>query len=152
MTTLADLVRAGFVLKDGALIKAKDATTKPQNLSRPIPAEDGWLVLPYPPSVNRYLGASKTGRFFKTKEGKTFDAEVKRICALKGIKPLLGELVFTMRLYRPRKCGDVHNYGKQLADALQGFLYEDDKQIVEFHAYRFDDKENPRVEVRVTQA
>jgi Holliday junction resolvase RusA-like endonuclease len=38
-----------------------------------------------------------------------------------------------------------------LEDALNGLAYEDDKQIVELHAYRYDDKKNPRIEIEVEQ-
>jgi len=55
----------------------------------------------------------------------------------------------TVRLYRPAKRGDIDNSLKVLLDALQGHVYNDDAQIVELHAYRYDDKRDPRVEVDV---
>lgn len=33
-----------------------------------------------------------------------------------------------------------------------GIAYSDDGQIVELHAYRFDDKNNPRMEVEIETA
>jgi Holliday junction resolvase RusA-like endonuclease len=33
---------------------------------------------------------------------------------------------------------------------MQGIAYIDDNQITEMHAYRFEDKGNPRVEVEIT--
>jgi len=37
-------------------------------------------------------------------------------------------------------------------NAMQTYCYADDKQIVEIHAYRLDDKDRPRVEVVVKAA
>jgi Holliday junction resolvase RusA-like endonuclease len=54
-----------------------------------------------------------------------------------------------MNFYRPQRRGDLDNRIKVLADALQGILYSDDKQVSELHAYLHDDKQNPRVEVEV---
>ena len=36
---------------------------------------------------------------------------------------------------------------KVLLDSLTGVIWEDDSQIVEIHAYRYEDKNNPRVEI-----
>jgi Holliday junction resolvase RusA-like endonuclease len=36
-------------------------------------------------------------------------------------------------------------------DNLQGIAYVNDRQIVEIHARRFDDKANPRVEVIIEE-
>lgn len=107
------------------------------------------LTLPFPPSINRYLGVTRTGVRFKAKEGVIYTTSVRSICAHQGVKPLEGDLAFEMRLYRPRKIGDVQNYNKVLLDALEGWAYENDKQIQEFHAYRFDDRQNPRCEVQI---
>jgi len=46
---------------------------------------------------------------------------------------------------------DIQNTLKSLLDALNNIVYEDDSQIVELHAYKHLDKENPRVEVHVTE-
>ena len=56
-----------------------------------------------------------------------------------------GPVALNLTVFRPRKSGDLDNYLKIMLDALQGFLYDNDSQIVEIHAYRQDDKDNPRV-------
>ncbi len=53
----------------------------------------------------------------------------------------------TMHWFRSRKSGDLDNRIKILLDALQGAAYESDSQVVELHAYREDDKLNPRCEI-----
>lgn len=85
------------------------------------------------------------------KEGVDYCKAVGLICTASRLKPLEGDVSFTMRLYRPRKTGDVQNYSKVLLDSLEGFAYHNDKQIVEFHAFRHDDKENPRVHVLIEE-
>jgi Holliday junction resolvase RusA-like endonuclease len=60
-----------------------------------------------------------------------------------------GQVAVTLRVYRPRKSGDLDGRIKIVLDALQGVAYRDDSQVVALHAYRFDDKARPRVEVEV---
>jgi Holliday junction resolvase RusA-like endonuclease len=62
---------------------------------------------------------------------------------------LSGDLRLFVDLYRPRKSGDLSNRVKILEDSLQGFCFKNDSQIVELYCRRFDDKANPRVEVRI---
>jgi Holliday junction resolvase RusA-like endonuclease len=52
-------------------------------------------------------------------------------------------------VYRPRKSGDLDNTLKAILDSMSGHLYEDDRQVIEIHAKRHDDKDNPRVEIAV---
>lgn len=61
-----------------------------------------------------------------------------------------GPVQVTMLVYRPARRGDLDNTAKAILDALQGHAYHDDSQIVMLHMERFDDKEDPRVEIRVT--
>lgn len=62
---------------------------------------------------------------------------------------LKGPVRVCMSIYRPRKKGDLDNTLKALFDSLKGISYEDDSQIVEIHAKRFDDKDRPRVEINI---
>jgi Holliday junction resolvase RusA-like endonuclease len=56
-----------------------------------------------------------------------------------------------MKFYRPRRIGDLDGMFKAVIDGLKGFAFEDDKQIVEIHAHRLDDKWKPRVEVEIIE-
>lgn len=58
----------------------------------------------------------------------------------------------TIHWYRAQRSGDLDNRLKVIGDALIGTAYEDDKQIVELHAFRHDDKTNPRVEITIEGA
>lgn len=114
-----------------------------------------WIVAPYPPSVNNlYFDAVRKGRVFRilTTEGKKYKSDVATLGRAAGYKKPLPEyvpVIFRVEIYRPRKIGDLSNCLKVLEDALSGVCYIDDKQIVEIHARRFDDKKNPRAEVRI---
>lgn len=108
------------------------------------------IVLDYPPSANRYWRAVN-GRILVSREARAY----KMIAACQSIwqgikKPLDGELVVTLRFYRPQRSGDLDNYVKVALDSLNGVVWYDDKQIVEIHSYRYDDKARPRVEVEVS--
>ena len=57
-----------------------------------------------------------------------------------------------LRGLRPQRSGDLDNRLKCLLDSLNGIAWSDDGQIVEIHAYRHDDKKNPRVEIEINPA
>ena len=106
------------------------------------------LTLPWPPALNhlyRHVGP----RVLLSRQGRDYKERAGFAAAVAGVRPLQGPLAVDLLLYRPRKAGDVDAYSKVLLDSMQGHLWEDDKQIVELHLYRRDDKANPRVEVRV---
>lgn len=72
-----------------------------------------------------------------------------RVALLVKALPMSGPLTVTLQVYRPRKSGDLDNTFKVLLDALNGFAWTDDSQIVELHGFRYDDKDAPRVVVTV---
>jgi Holliday junction resolvase RusA-like endonuclease len=106
--------------------------------------------IPYPPSVNRYWKSFR-GRVVLSKEGRQYKVAVAEKCAGIGIALVpAGKFVsVSLDVHRPRKIGDLDNTMKAIFDALQGIAYENDSQIVEIFARRFDDKSNPRVVVAV---
>lgn len=105
------------------------------------------LTLPMPPSANRLWRMDKRGFMRKSEEAKTY-YELAGFEAIKqGAQIMTGNVSVTLRVYRARKAGDLDNRIKPLLDALQGVAFMDDKQVVQIHAFRFDDKDNPRVEV-----
>jgi len=103
-------------------------------------------TLPVPPSANDYW--RYTGRVFTSDKA----AAYKSVVGMLGPNRLTGPVAVNMTVYRARKSGDLDNFMKVMFDALQGVLYENDSQIVEIHAWREDDKENPRVELLVYEA
>ena len=104
------------------------------------------LILPYPPSVNS-LYATFRGRRIISAKGRKFKSDIAVLAKSQGAKILDGDLAVTFRVFRPRKSGDLDNRLKISQDSLKGICFDDDKQIIEIHAFRFDDKANPRIEI-----
>jgi len=74
----------------------------------------------------------------------------KRVAAMLATAPrITGTVGLRLNVFRPRKAGDLDNTIKVLLDSLKGILFEDDKQVVEITARRWDDKAAPRVVVEV---
>jgi crossover junction endodeoxyribonuclease RusA len=103
-------------------------------------------TLPVPPSVNHYLRRTRWGVTL-TEEAKAFKDYV-RYNVRKRM--LTGDVVMRIDYYRKRRAGDIDGPLKLCFDALQGIWYENDKQIVELHVRRFEDRDNPRLEITCT--
>ena len=108
------------------------------------------VTLPYPISANRYWRNFR-GMMVVSAEAKAYKTKAKLLALSAGMRPLDGEVVVKMDVYRPLKRGDLDNRIKVLLDALRGAAFVDDDQVIEIHARRFDDKANPRVEIEITQ-
>jgi crossover junction endodeoxyribonuclease RusA len=104
------------------------------------------FTLPVPPSANNYWRIYRN-RMVVTEEARAYKQEIHYL--LNAFEPMTGEVVINFTVFRPRKKGDLDNYGKILLDSLQGLAYVNDNQIVEIHSFREDDKDNPRVEFLV---
>lgn len=106
------------------------------------------LRLPYPTLLNR-LYRHMRGRVVKAEAAKEYHKLV-RLLALTQCarKPLAGDVVLTLNVFRPRNAGDVDAPLKLVLDALQGVAYADDAQVAELHVYRWKDAADPRVEVK----
>lgn len=107
------------------------------------------ITLDMPPSSNRYWRVGD-GHIYRSQEATAYKHYVGLLCNTAAIEPLDGELRVTLRFYRPAKRGDLDNRIKITLDALQGHAYHNDSQVAEIHAIRFDDRDNPRVEVEIT--
>ena len=106
------------------------------------------VTLPYPPSANRYW--RHVGRnVVVSKEARLYRRRAASLALSAGMRPVDGPAKVTLEVFRPRKSGDLDNSIKVLMDALRGVAYRDDSQVVEIRAHRWDDKDNPRVEVQV---
>lgn len=109
------------------------------------------LTLPYPPSANRYWRKTR-GRMVVSSEARRYKRDVASLVSPINVAFVSKSLVaVTMVLYRPRRSGDLDNRLKVVLDSLNGIAYEDDKQVVEIHAFRHDDKKNPRVEIEISE-
>lgn len=84
-------------------------------------------------------------------EARKYKKEIAEVGRTLGIVPSKRPIALSLWVYRARKAGDVSNRIKCAEDALCGVAFDDDAQVVEIHAYRRDDKENPRIEVEVKE-
>lgn len=113
------------------------------------------LDLPEPPSANRWW-RKWNNRMVLSKEARDYKAFVwVKAVALTGLHknrfPLFPteDVVVTLHWVRGRKSGDLDKRIGVVLDALQGVLYTNDKQIVEIHASRSDNKANASLRVTV---
>lgn len=108
------------------------------------------LTLPVPPSANIYWRYER-GYVHRSEEARAYRAIVGWLCLEQHMQPVTGNVCISLDVYRPAKRGDLDNYLKVCIDSLIGHAYADDKQVVEIHAMRHDDKANPRVEVLIQE-
>jgi len=108
------------------------------------------VILPFPPSANNYWRHNR-GRTHRTHEADAYKKHVGLLCMAFDVRPLDGLLCVSFTFYRPAKRGDLDNMLKVTIDSLIGWAYQDDKQIVELHAKRYEDKGDPRVEIVITE-
>jgi Holliday junction resolvase RusA-like endonuclease len=106
------------------------------------------ITIPYPPTTNN-LYMTVRGKRVKTQAARAYAVLVQAICTARAVEPMEGPVSLMVTVYRPRKAGDLDNTLKAIQDSLKGFAFRDDRQIVEIHAYRRDDKANPRAVVTI---
>lgn len=119
------------------------------------------LVLRYPPSQNHYnlqrVVAPRNPKkkpfvmFYPSTEAKAFKESAARIARNSGVPVLQGHILVVLRVYRPRRAGDLDNVSKVVFDALNRVAWNDDSQITRIESERFDDPANPRVEVIIQE-
>ena len=77
---------------------------------------------------------------------------VKEIMKRRKLSPLTGELICRLKFFRKfkpsaRNFGDIDNHVKAIFDALQGLLFNDDRQIVSVVAQKLKDADRPRTQI-----
>jgi crossover junction endodeoxyribonuclease RusA len=109
------------------------------------------IELPYPPSVNRVWQRGKGGRVFLSQEAIAFRNATVMACKTKRVMAMAGDVFLDIALYRPRRIGDMDNPLKALFDGLtHGGVWLDDSQAKEMRVLLLDDKESPRVVLKIT--
>lgn len=107
------------------------------------------ITLPYPPSANRYW-RNVNGRMVKSAEARGYQESAGWMAKEQGLQPLVGAVAVDVRVYRPAQRGDLDNCLKVVLDAMKGIGYDDDSQIIRITAERFNDKQNPRIELAIS--
>lgn len=109
------------------------------------------LTLPEPPSVNHYWRVVR-GRPIISRDGRQWKERALTAAIIARLRPLDGSVAVSFTWYRGRRSGDLDNRTKVILDVLNGLAYHDDRQVVEIHAFRREDKQHPRVEITITEA
>lgn len=88
-----------------------------------------------------------TGKFFiKSEKALKYGVSFKQQCPV--LDPLMqGDLKVTIKIYYASRRPDLDP--SLIYDLMQGFIYENDRQLKEQHLYWGLDKENPRSEITV---
>lgn len=107
------------------------------------------LVLPVPPSANRYYRRAGTHTHISG-EARAYLETVRRILKAKKVQAIQGEVCLDFRWYRARKSGDLSNRAKICEDALKDVAFGDDARVAKLTMERFEDKAKPRMEVTIT--
>jgi Holliday junction resolvase RusA-like endonuclease len=103
-----------------------------------------------PVSVNQLY----SGRRFLTERGKrTKEDYFWQAKAQYNGAQLSGDLKVELVVYfRSKNTSDIDNVCKATLDSLTGCIWIDDRQIVELHVYKRQDKSYPRIEIDITPA
>ena len=108
------------------------------------------LTLPLPPSANRNWKASGS-RVYKSVEASQYQHDVRWECRAAGIDPLQGKVAVIIDAYFTHTRSDLDNVTKVLFDALNGFVWQDDRQVYQMCLTKHIDRSNPRIELQVME-
>jgi crossover junction endodeoxyribonuclease RusA len=108
------------------------------------------VTLGYPPSLNN-LYATVRGRRVLSREGRAYKAASALRAKVARLRKLEGPVEVLVGVYRPRRRGDLDNVLKAVLDALKGIAWNDDEQVVRIVATRWEDRDNPRVELVIDE-
>lgn len=106
------------------------------------------LVLPLPPSANAYW-RHVGNKVLLSKQAR----EYRERCAVAATyqwsrPPLAGKVKIRADVYMDLR-GDLDNRVKQMLDALQGTVLNNDAQVWDLRLVRHLDRENPRLELTI---
>lgn|SRR3990167_1942689 len=108
------------------------------------------ITLPLPPTDNHLYGQHGHIRYM-THEGKVWKEaaqwDIKR--QYKG-KVKKGDVIIKEMCFFLKRRRDIQGSLKLIFDAMEGIVYENDNQIVDFRVVKAEDKENPRVEIEIS--
>ena len=111
---------------------------------------------PVPQSRPRF---GRGGRVYEPARMTAFKSAIRAAAsaAMAGSSPLSEPVACTLRFFRKfkataRNFGDADNLAKAVLDAVNGLAFVDDSQVTSLLIQKFQDRENPRVEVSIEPA
>ncbi len=94
---------------------------------------------------------NKNGYYFLPAKYRNYEADIQKQFLNQrpaGFQMYQNAVIMSVWVYfADNRCLDLQNAPKSIFDALNGFLYKDDKQVAELHIFKFFDKDNPRIEI-----
>lgn len=105
------------------------------------------MRLPLPPSANRYWRRGRNGVLYRSAEADAYKTEVAYLLLRRSAQVAATPVAITAHVYVGNRSRDLDNCLKVLLDSLQGFVYVNDNQVKELHAYWHHDTKDPRVEL-----
>lgn len=101
---------------------------------------------PYSKANNRRLvWQGNRPAFIKSKNALIYEKSAKRQLSFMQITPLTGDVYVVMRIFYKTNLPDLDE--SLILDVLQGFAYENDRQVRGKFIFHEIDKENPRSEI-----
>lgn len=102
-----------------------------------------------PPSVNRYVRHTRSGRHYVTSEAKAFKWAVKFAARGSAVKAKKYSVAYTVYLGKGQR-GDVDNFGKLILDSLvDAGVIHSDAAVMNVAARKERDWQNPRTVISV---
>jgi len=112
------------------------------------------VELPLPPTINHYYFTNpRTGQRIMTSKAKAWMEEVRQLIKLSARQHswiLIEREKVIMQIWvywSDNRRRDIHNLHKALADAPEGIIYADDRQVLIHDADFTVDRARPRVEI-----
>lgn len=119
------------------------------------------IIINLPP-VAKGRPRLSNGHAYTPEKTRKYEQAVQLTARAQIKRALDGEIRLSIRFYllrpkalrnkdlRPTKRPDIDNLAKAVMDALNGIAYEDDKQVVELHLYKYYSNE-PRTEIELEE-
>ena len=101
------------------------------------------LKVPLPPSINRYYKRTrKHTKLYKSQEAKDWEAEFKQLCWTCRVKFGDQRVARFFEFHYKSRLSDISNRIKIIEDAMEGWVYDNDRQIDMGQEWRVQDEKD----------
>lgn len=114
---------------------------------RPVPKQR-------PRLAPKFRGRRLYAHVYTPRETQRYAEHVRQCALAAGVKPIDGPVALEVDLWLHGRRGDGDNYWKNIADALNGVAYRDDRQIVDWRCriHKARNRKEQRAEIVVRPA
>ena len=102
------------------------------------------ITIPFPIKPKERPRKGKYGNFYTPKGTESAISQLAMAACARvgGTWPTLSDVTATLAIAGKRGRADLDNLAKGALDALNGIVYQDDRQVVELHVYRITGTES----------